>query len=142
GRSNENARECGRLYALRFPNRRHLSRQTISNLIARARDGRLRRQRKKKDRTENTMLNIAILGMVAFNPHVSQRKISLELSTSLFTVNRVLRTTTRENMMERITLACRDIPRNILLSTVNSFERRVRLCVDNNGQIFEHLLRS
>jgi hypothetical protein len=50
--------------------------------------------------------------------------------------------TTRENMMERITLACRSIPRNILLLTVDSFERRVQLCVDNNGQIFEHLLRS
>ncbi|KYN26649.1 hypothetical protein ALC57_03979 [Trachymyrmex cornetzi] len=50
--------------------------------------------------------------------------------------------TTRENMMERITLACRSIPRNILLSTVDSFERRVQLCVDFNGQVFEHLLRS
>jgi len=76
--------ECARLYALRFPNRRHPSRQTISNLIARARDGRLRRQRKKKDRTEETVLNIAILGMVAFNPHVSQRRISLELHTSFY----------------------------------------------------------
>jgi len=42
--------------------------------------------------------------------------------------------TTRENMMERITLACRSIPRNVLLSTVESrFEHRVQLCVDNNG---------
>jgi len=72
GRNNENTRECARLYALRFPNRRHPSRQTISNLIARAHDGRLRRQRKKKDCTEETVLNIAILGMVAFNPHVSR----------------------------------------------------------------------
>jgi len=39
--------------------------------------------------------------------------------------------------MERITLACRSIPRNVLLSTVDSFERRVQLYVDNNGQIFE-----
>jgi len=82
GRSNENARECARPYALRFPNRRH---------PARARDGRLRRQRKKKDRTEETVLNIAILGIVAFNQHVSQRRISLELHTSLSTINRVLR---------------------------------------------------
>jgi len=43
--------------------------------------------------------------------------------------------------MKRITLAC-GIPRNVLLSTVDSFERRVQLYVDNNGQIFEHLLRS
>jgi len=75
GKSNENARECARLYALRFPNRRHPFRQTISNLIARA-HGRLRRQQKKKDCTKETVLNIAILGMVAFNPHVSQLRIA------------------------------------------------------------------
>jgi len=86
-RSNENVRKCAPLYALRFPNRRHHSRQTISNLIARARDGRLRRQRKKKDRTEEIVLNSVILGMVAFNPHVIQRRISLELHTSLSIVN-------------------------------------------------------
>jgi len=39
-------------------------------------------------------------------------------------------------MMKRITLACRSIPRNVLLLTVDSFVRRVQLCVDNNGQIF------
>jgi len=50
--------------------------------------------------------------------------------------------TTRENMMEHITLASRSIPRNVLLSTVDSFERQIQLCVDYNGQIFEHLLRS
>jgi len=50
--------------------------------------------------------------------------------------------TIRENVIERITLVCGSIPRNVLLSTVDSFERRVQICVDNNGQIFEHLLRS
>jgi len=44
--------------------------------------------------------------------------------------------------MERVTLACRNIPRNVLLLTIDGFERRVQLCMDNNGQIFEHLLRS
>jgi len=44
--------------------------------------------------------------------------------------------------MERIILTRRSIPRNVLLSTVDSFERQVQLCVDNNGQIFEHLLKS
>lgn len=47
--------------------------------------------------------------------------------------------TTRENMMERITTACRAIPRHVLLSTVDSFERRIQACLDNNGGIFEHL---
>jgi len=44
--------------------------------------------------------------------------------------------------MAPITLAYRSISRNVLLSIVDSFERRVQLCVDINGQIFEHLLRS
>lgn len=49
--------------------------------------------------------------------------------------------TTRENMMQRITNICRNIPRNILWATVTSFERRVQLCIDNNGGIFENLIR-
>jgi len=43
GKSNKNPRECNRLHALRFPNRQPF-RQTISNFIARVRDGRLRCQ--------------------------------------------------------------------------------------------------
>jgi len=49
--------------------------------------------------------------------------------------------TTRENMMQRITDACRDIPRHVLLSTVQNFERRIQLCINNNGGIFENLIR-
>lgn len=51
------------------------------------------------------------------------------------------RPTTREDMMERIRRACAAIPRETLLRTVSSFERRVNLCLQANGQIFEHLLR-
>ncbi|KYN11079.1 hypothetical protein ALC57_16780, partial [Trachymyrmex cornetzi] len=112
-----------------FPGRP--SRQTISNLIARARDGRLRCQRKKKDRTEDTVLNIVILGMVAFNPHVCQRKISLELNTSLSTVNRVLRA--RRNAMALI-------PEKILRRTTISLQRRLHMCPAIGGDVFEHLL--
>jgi len=41
-----------------------------------------------------------------------------------------------------ITFAYCSIPKNVLLSTVDSFECRVQLCMDNNGQIFERLLKS
>jgi len=37
--------------------------------------------------------------------------------------------TTRKNMIERKTLACHSISRNVLLWTVDSFEPRVQLCV-------------
>lgn len=49
--------------------------------------------------------------------------------------------TTRENMMDRIRNACQNIPNHVLLSTVESFERGVELCIANNGGIFEHLIR-
>jgi len=47
--------------------------------------------------------------------------------------------TTKKNMIERITIACRNISRNVLLSIVDSFQ--VQLCIDNNGRVFEHLIR-
>ncbi|KAL6418651.1 hypothetical protein ACFW04_014235 [Cataglyphis niger] len=48
--------------------------------------------------------------------------------------------TTSENMV-RITDACRNIPRHVLLSTVQNFERRIQLCINNNEGIFENLIR-
>jgi len=38
--------------------------------------------------------------------------------------------TTKDNMIERIIIACRNISRNVLLSIVDSFQRRVQLCID------------
>lgn len=51
------------------------------------------------------------------------------------------RTTTKEDMMERIRRACATIPRDTLLSTVRNFERRLNLCLEANGGNFEQLLR-
>lgn len=47
--------------------------------------------------------------------------------------------TTQENMRVRIRDACRAIPRDVLLRTVDGFERRVQACLNMNGGIFEHL---
>lgn len=49
--------------------------------------------------------------------------------------------TTREDMIERIRIACRAIPRAILLKTVDHFAKRIRLCVQVNGGNFEQFLR-
>ena len=51
------------------------------------------------------------------------------------------RPTTREGLMERIRRACAVISRKTLLKTVNGFERRLRLCLQANGEHFEQLLR-
>jgi len=48
--------------------------------------------------------------------------------------------TTRENIIERITIAW-NISRNDLRSTVDSFRQFQLLCIDSNGQVFEHLIR-
>jgi len=36
-------------------------------------------------------------------------------------------------MKNRITNVCRNIPQNILISTVENFEKRLRLCLQENG---------
>lgn len=48
--------------------------------------------------------------------------------------------TTREDMMQRIRNACALIPSDILLSCVQSFEKRIEKCIEMQGQNFEHLM--
>jgi len=44
--------------------------------------------------------------------------------------------TTRENIMQRIIINnCRNIPKHVLLSTVQNFVQRIQLCINNNGGI-------
>lgn len=47
--------------------------------------------------------------------------------------------TTRDDMMLRIREACAAIPQEIIASTVESFSKRVNLCIQENGGLFEHL---
>ncbi|XP_011873739.1 PREDICTED: uncharacterized protein LOC105565277 [Vollenhovia emeryi] len=48
---------------------------------------------------------------------------------------------TREDMMQRIRRACAAISRDVLLKTVQQFEKRINLCLQANGDNFEQLLR-
>jgi len=41
-------------------------------------------------------------------------------------------------MKNRIINVCCSIPQNILFSTVENFEKRLRLCLQENGALFEH----
>jgi len=45
--------------------------------------------------------------------------------------------TSAGNMKNRITNVCRSIPQNILISTVENFEKWLRLCLQENGAPFE-----
>ena len=51
------------------------------------------------------------------------------------------RSTTIEDLMERNRRACAAITRETLLKTVDGFGRRLRLCLQANGEHFEQLLR-
>jgi len=48
--------------------------------------------------------------------------------------------TTAEDLKDRIRRACRSIPANVLRKTVDAFEKRLQLCIQQNGGTFEHLL--
>jgi len=43
-------------------------------------------------------------------------------------------------MENRITNVCRSILQNILISTVENFEKRLKLCLQENEALFEHLI--
>jgi len=44
-------------------------------------------------------------------------------------------------MKNRIINVCRSIPYNILISTVENFEKRLRLCLQEDGALFEYLIK-
>jgi len=43
-------------------------------------------------------------------------------------------------MKNRITNICRSISQNLLISTVENFGKRLRLCLQENEARFEHLI--
>jgi len=43
-------------------------------------------------------------------------------------------------MKNRITNVCHSIPQNILISTVENFEKQLRLCLQERGAPFEYLI--
>lgn len=47
--------------------------------------------------------------------------------------------TTAENMKERIREACTNINADVLENVRNDFRRRLNICIQVNGGLFEHL---
>jgi len=43
-------------------------------------------------------------------------------------------------MKERIRRTYENIPRGVLAETARSFQSKVQLCLNQNGNVFEHLL--
>lgn len=88
-----NATVAARVYAVRFPERRHHSRRVFLRLVNRLRTtGRVNlsvNRRHGRGRTDENIINV--LGYVEFNPSFSTRTISRDLGISRTTVQNILR---------------------------------------------------
>ncbi|CAH1115579.1 unnamed protein product [Psylliodes chrysocephalus] len=159
----QNATIAARLYALRYGSR------MFTCLANRFRNtGSVLRPlhcRQGTRRTEGNVINV--LAYVEFDPQLSVRVISRDLGIPQTTVFGTLeehrspdltcldfylwgrlknlvfctRSTTRENMIQRITDAIRSISRAEVEKAVLSTRERLELCVQNDGRQFEHLGR-
>lgn len=89
GAANDNYSAAARLYAERYPDRRHPSRITIKSLIVRAEGGNLRRIRRKTG--PDQLKSVVTLAVVTMNPHTSTRKIEQQHGICRATANRIFR---------------------------------------------------
>lgn len=78
------------LYAERYPNRRHPTYITIRDLTARAREGRLHRERRHHEYGENDNRVLTVLALVHLNPHISSREIENQHGIPKSAVLRIL----------------------------------------------------
>ena len=89
----KNARIAARIYAQRYPDRRHYNYRVFTGLAARLRGtGSIRgniHRRRRRGRIETNVINV--LAYIQINPHVSIRTISGELGISHGTVENILK---------------------------------------------------
>lgn len=137
GESRNNCRAASRLYAERYPDRRHPTYHTIQTIVQRARHGYLVRQRRQHD-YEDDPRSVAILAMIHLDPQISTRWIENELGISHSTVNRILRSLNYH-------------PYHIVLTQAlqpHHMEMRVNFCqwalqmIQNNPNFFRYVLFS
>jgi len=91
GESQNNYRAAARLYAERFPLRRHPSHVTIRALTIRARGGHLNRQRRRHEYDENNARVLTVLAAVHLDRQISSRTIEREIGIPRSTALRILR---------------------------------------------------
>ena len=91
GGSHVNYAAATRLYAKRFPDRRHSTNWTISTLTERARNGILFHERRHHEYNENDERAVTVLSAVHVDPQISTREIEREIGIPQSTVSRILR---------------------------------------------------
>lgn len=91
GESHRNYRNASRLYAQRYPDRRHPGPQQIINIERKSRVIVNRRQRQRnRNINNNDPRLLAVLGMVHLNPQISTRHIERQLGIRRSTAHRFL----------------------------------------------------
>ena len=136
GETRGNYKAAERLYAERFPDRRHPTQVTIKHVVDRAERGNLKRIRKKTGAGEvETVVTVAAIQM---DPHTSTRKIQYQHGVPKSTANRILRNYKLHPYHITLTQALKN----------EDFIRRVRFCNWAENQIirdplfFHHMLFS
>lgn len=92
GECNNNYRAAARLYAARFPDRRHPRHTAISRLTQRARDGHMVRQRRHHVYDVNDARCVTVLAIIHVDPHISSRRVEKEHGIPRRTFLRILET--------------------------------------------------
>lgn len=90
GECHGNLTAAADLYAVRFPNRRHPTRRTITNLIMRARNGQLHRRRASHKYNQDDVRVLIILAIIHLNPHISTRNLARQTQIPQRTIVRIL----------------------------------------------------
>ena len=87
-----NAKQAEQRYAERFPERRHPTRPTFTNIVSRLREtGNLSPRKRIRNKTvTNEAAEVAVLAAVAINPHASSREMEREIVISRTSVLRIL----------------------------------------------------
>ena len=88
--SQNNYRAAVRLYAERYPDRRHSDNKAIRRLTQRARGGHMVRQRRRHEYDENDNRVVTILAVIYLDPHISARRVEKEIGIPRSTFLRIM----------------------------------------------------
>ena len=88
----QNAKQAEQRYAERYPERRHPTRPTFTNIVSRLRDtGSLSPRKRIRNKTvTNEAPEVAVLAAVAINLHASSREMETEIGISSTSVLNIL----------------------------------------------------
>ncbi|OXU17725.1 hypothetical protein TSAR_000769 [Trichomalopsis sarcophagae] len=138
GESRNNYAAAARLYAERYPNRRHPSNGTIQTLTQRARNGAFVRHRRHHEYDENDPRVITILAIIHLDSHINIRQIERDIGIPQSTASRILGA--RKYHPYHITLTKQLTPNDMILQV--RFCRWAIRMIQQDQDFFRHVLFS